>query len=69
MTTKVTILNHGPDAVKVEIQGRDGSGRFTPSSEEILPAPSVKDFYVHSGQSLQVIEVKPTADEQATAQV
>lgn len=57
MTTKVHISNEGPELVKVEVQGRSVSGQFIQAWEEFVEPHKFRTFYVHSGQSLQVIEV------------
>lgn len=58
MTTLVMILNEGPDPVKVEVQGRDAKGHFSPVKEFVVPSGGFKREYVHATQSLQVIEQK-----------
>jgi len=57
MTTRVKIVNEGPESVKIEVQGRD-EGRFTQVDEELLEPGRFADVYIHSTQSFQVSEVK-----------
>ena len=57
MTTRVVLFNTGPESVKVEIQGRDAGGKFVADKEQILPPLSGGEFYLHSHQSLQLIEI------------
>jgi hypothetical protein len=57
MTTQVKILNEGPNAVKIEVQGRD-EGRFTQVDEKVLEPNKFASVYIHSTQSFQVTEVK-----------
>jgi len=56
MTTRVVISNMGCKPVKVEVQGRDSGGKFVAAEEKILPVAGTQEFYVHSNQSLQIIE-------------
>lgn len=58
MTTKVTILNNGPKAVKVEVQGRDENGHFRQVDEKQIEPFQFGEVYVHGTQSFQVQEVK-----------
>lgn len=58
MTTKVKIVNEGPETVKIEVQGRDENGRFTQVDEKVLENGRYADVYIHSTQSFQVSEVK-----------
>lgn len=57
MTTKVKIVNEGPQTVKIEVQGRD-EGRFTQVDEKLLESGKFADVYIHASQSFQVSEVK-----------
>lgn len=57
MTTRVVLFNAGPDAVKVETQGRDAEGRFTAAAEDVLQPGAGGEFYLHGAQTLQLIEV------------
>ncbi len=57
MTTKVKIVNEGPETVKIEVQGRD-EGRFTQVDEKLLESGKFADVYISSSQSFQVVEHK-----------
>lgn len=60
MTTKVMILNLGPDPIIVEPQGRDEDGKFIDAGEPVEIAPGamfgVEGKYVHSTLSYSVKE-------------
>jgi len=57
MTTSVIIGSNGPDAVKVEIQGRDKHGRFREVGEVVLQPGQFQTFILHKDQSLATFEV------------
>jgi hypothetical protein len=57
MTTKVKLLNEGPETVKIEVQGRD-QGRFIQVDEKTLEPGKFADVYVTKGQSVQILEVE-----------
>ncbi len=57
VTTQVKILNEGPNAVKIEVQGRD-EGRFVQVDEKVLEPNKFASVYIHASQSFQVSEVK-----------
>lgn len=57
MTTKVTIINHGPSPVKIEAQSRNEKGQFAAAEEfTINPGAFLTDIYVHKTRSFQVLE-------------
>jgi hypothetical protein len=56
LTTQVQILNKGPERVRVEVQGRDDKGHFTPAHEVYVNPWNFTELYVHSTQSIQIIE-------------
>lgn len=58
MTTKVIIMNEGPDDIKIEIKGRDAEGRFTEGREMVITKGTFVAEYVHDSQSLQIFEHK-----------
>lgn len=58
MTTRVKIVNEGPNTVKIEVQGRNDGGQFTQVDEKELEPGRFADVYIHSTQSFQVVEVK-----------
>ncbi len=58
VTTKVKIVNEGPETVKIEVQGRDENGRFTEVDEKLLESGKFADVYISSSQSFQVVEHK-----------
>lgn len=58
MTTRVKIVNEGPETVKIEVQGRDEGGRYTEVDEKELEPGRFADVYIHSTQSFQVSEKK-----------
>lgn len=62
MTTKVKIVNEGPETVKIEVQGRD-QGRFVQVDEKELEPGKYADVYISSDQSFQVLELKKGAAE------
>lgn len=61
MTTLVTILNQGPENVKLEVQSRDVRGHFVQNKEVLIEAGKFAHEYIHSTQSIQLIEVKKDA--------
>lgn len=58
MTTTVKIVNQGPKAVKIEVQGRDAQSRFQSNAEIELEPYKFADVTVYDTQSFQVSEVK-----------
>lgn len=59
MTTKITIINHGPNPIKIEAQARNEKGQFTAAQEyEVNPGAFLTDIYVHKTQSFQIIEAE-----------
>lgn len=59
MTTRVRVLNEGPDAIEVECQDRDSEGRFADGGEAQRVEPrQYLDVYVHSTRNLLVREIK-----------
>lgn len=64
MTTKILIVNYGPDAIKVSTMPKDNDpdGIFTnmiPSQIDTVYPHSSQEFYVHYFQALRIDEVKP----------
>ena len=58
MTTQVKVLNEGPAAVKVEVQGRNDQGQYYQVSEsQVLPG-QFKTLVITDRSSIQVIELK-----------
>jgi len=63
MTTKIAILNMGPDPILVEPVNRDSDGTFSDGGEPFELAPGVAfgltaadNSYVHSGRFFTVRE-------------
>lgn len=59
MTTKVTILNHGPDQVMVRTFSKDsepGDDSKAYSDMEVIHPGRHKEFYVHKNQALDIDE-------------
>lgn len=59
MTTKVRILNEGPQAVQVKIMNTKIGGKLLESKfrDDPVASGAWKDFYVHREQSLEIEEV------------
>lgn len=62
VTTQVSIINRGPESVKIEVQGRSEDGKFTAAQEFTITPKTFIDLWVHSTQSLQVLEAKKYPD-------
>lgn len=61
MTTSVTILNHGPDAVSVA--PIDDSGNPVESERQTVPPFGIsRQVYVYDNRNIHVAEAKPLAD-------
>lgn len=61
MTTKVLIVNHGPDFLLVRTFAKDnepGDNDMYFSAAEFLSPATSKEFYVHSNQGLLLDEDK-----------
>lgn len=56
MTTTVLIVNKGPNIVKVEVQDRDGSGRFQAGAEFFIDPKMMEEITIHEHRSIQIIE-------------
>lgn len=61
MTTKCTVMNHGPAKIKVsvvskETMRRDGS-LIARSEKELKPGEFVDTYYVHSGEQIVIDEL------------
>lgn len=67
MTTRVLLVNHGPDHVLVRTFTKDNHGtgmrdvHWHPHPDLVAPG-TVKEFYVHSNQGLTVDEERPEPD-------
>lgn len=64
MTTKVLIVNHGPDPVLVRTvdYGPEDLGTNAPASvisDELLQPTHSREFYVHQHQQLMIGEKRP----------
>lgn len=60
MTTQLKVLNEGPAAVKVEVQGRNDQGQYYQISEHQLRPGEFKSVIITDRSSVQVIELKGT---------
>lgn len=58
MTTQVKVLNEGPAAVKVEVQGRNDQGQYYQIQESQLLPGQFKTLIITDRSSIQVIELK-----------
>lgn len=56
------IVNFGPQAVKVEVQGRDTQGQYLAKGEKIIPAGKSRYVTVDEASSIQLIEVPDELD-------
>lgn len=56
MTTRVSIINHGPDAITVGAESLDGNTGSAPVRVE--KGAFIENLYVHSTQKLVIKEVK-----------
>lgn len=54
---KLLIANFGPNAVKLEMQGRDAQGQYIEKAEVIIAPSSSRTVTVNSPSSLQIIEL------------
>lgn len=64
MTTKVLIVNHGPDPVLVRTVDygpdmRDLGQPAIVAADDLLQPTTSKEFYVHIGQQLLIGEKRP----------
>lgn len=57
MTTKVKVVNFGPDVIELQTQ----SGNNTPVPiGTVYPGDVSSSVYLHSSQDLKIVEVKKT---------
>lgn len=63
MTTSVTILNHGPDAVSVAPV--DDAGQPNEAERQSVQPKSIATLYVYGNRNLHVAEAKPLAEPKA----
>lgn len=59
--SKVTILNHGPDPLKLEVLHRDEDGRFLPGVDILVEPGSFGEVFVHSSNSVHIYSVEKGA--------
>ncbi len=60
MTTKVLVVNFGPDNLDVQVIGKDQYLNEFPGQIERIFVQQSREFYVHGNQDLKITEVAKT---------
>lgn len=58
MTTRILVINHGPDPVEVRSAFHTPTGHLSTAPLGVVPPQAEGSFYVYPGQQLLVTEIE-----------